>query len=102
MQTFPPGAKTPLLIALAGLFAASQLALGQTAIPPSTATSPGETENEAVKLSPFEVRTTKDEGYVASNTLAGTRMNTELWDTPIAVSIFTPEFLEDTGVLDVK
>ena len=103
-QASDSGFATTLRVsALISLTAAGGLSagFGQTVAPSST-TAPNDPESDAIRLSPFEVRTTKDEGYVASDTLAATRMNTELWDTPIAVSIFTPEFLEDTGVLDVK
>ena len=46
-------------------------------------------ETTTVLLSPFEVRTDKDTGYVASNTLAGSRLNTKLADTPAAISVLT-------------
>jgi len=58
---------------------------------PATA-KPG---NETVTLSPFVVATNSDVGYVATSTLAGTRLNTPLRDTPIAISVFTEEFLKD-------
>ncbi len=57
---------------------------------------------DVVQLSPFEVNTSRDIGYVASSTLAGTRFNTQLKDTPAALSIFTADFLEDIGVTTVK
>ncbi len=62
---------------------------------------PAPKEN-AVVLSPFQVNTSRDSGYVASSTLAGTRLNSEIWDTPAAISVFTSEFLSDLGILDVK
>jgi outer membrane receptor protein involved in Fe transport len=53
-------------------------------------------------LSPFEVRTDKDVGYVATSSLAGSRMNTDLRDTPVAISVFTRDFLDDIGKVDVN
>jgi outer membrane receptor for ferric coprogen and ferric-rhodotorulic acid len=52
---------------------------------------------EAVTFSPFEVRTDEDTGYTASSTLAGSRLNTALHDTPASISVFTKEFIDDTG-----
>lgn len=77
-----------------GWHAAPTAAEAQT-IPPAP-------KESAVVLSPFQVNTSRDSGYVASNTLAGTRLNSEIWDTPAAISVFTSEFLSDIGVLDVK
>ncbi len=51
-------------------------------------------------LSPFEVNTSGDEGYLAANTLAGTRLNARLKDVPASVSVFNIEFLEDADLLD--
>ena len=37
-------------------------------------------EEKVVELSPFEVQSTKDKGYAASSSRAGSRRNTELRD----------------------
>lgn len=71
---------------------------GRAARTPAPVTPP----TDAVQLSPFEVNTSRDLGYVASSTLAGTRFNTQLKDTPAALSIFTADFLDDIGVTNVK
>jgi outer membrane receptor for ferric coprogen and ferric-rhodotorulic acid len=59
-------------------------------------------DDEKVVLSPFVVRGDKDSGYQAGNSLAGSRLNTELKDTAAAISVFTKEFLNDIGVTDVN
>ena len=59
-------------------------------------------EGEIVSLSPFEVSTTKDVGYLAGNTLAGSRLNTSLKDTGAAISVLTPEFLKDIGATNMQ
>jgi outer membrane receptor protein involved in Fe transport len=82
-------------------FLALPVLSGQT-VPPASAGDSAVADKEAIVLSPFEVNMTRDSGYVASSTLAGTRMNSELWDTPAAISVFTTEFLTDIGSLDVK
>ena len=74
-------------------------ALAQTA-PPASARSSATPEPEGtVVLSPFQVTTDKDVGYAAANSLSGSRLNTELRNTPAAISVFTKEFLDDIGAL---
>lgn len=68
---------------------------------PAPAVTPLETE-EVVKLSPFEVNASKDVGYLAQNTLSGTRLNTSLADTAAAITVLTPEFLKDLGATSMK
>ncbi|MBK1876065.1 TonB-dependent siderophore receptor [Pelagicoccus mobilis] len=54
-------------------------------------------EDEIFELSPFTVDGSKDVGYAAQNTLAGTRLNSELKDLASPMETFTKEFLEDIG-----
>lgn len=61
-----------------------------------------ETDDEVIEMSPFLVDSSRDVGYVATNTLAGSRLNTELFRTPASISVFTPEFLEDAGLEDTN
>jgi hypothetical protein len=42
----------------------------------------------------------QDTGYAATNTLAGTRLNTAIANTPVALSVMTREFLNDIGAID--
>jgi outer membrane receptor protein involved in Fe transport len=84
------------IAAVFGWLAAASATVAQS-VAPAPAPAPS-----AVVLSPFQVNTSRDAGYVASSTLAGTRLNSELWDTPAAISVFTAEFLSDIGILDVK
>lgn len=58
--------------------------------------------DEAVELSPFVVAGTVDRGYLATNTLAGTRLNTELKDVGAAVSVYTQEFLDDIAATSLE
>jgi iron complex outermembrane receptor protein len=64
--------------------------------------APTQTGDGSVMLSPFEVRTDLDEGYIATSSLAGSRLNTDLRDTPVAISVFTRDFLDDIGKVDVN
>jgi len=54
-------------------------------------------EEEIVKLSPFEVSTTRNVGYQATDTLAGTRIRTNLADVGSSIQVITKEFLVDIG-----
>lgn len=57
-------------------------------------------DEEIVILSPFEVTGTRDTGYQATETLAGTRIRTNLRDVASAISVLTEEFLKDVGATD--
>ena len=59
---------------------------------------PAASDSETVILSPFTVSTDKDSGYAATETLAGTRMRTNLRDVGASLTVLTPEFLQDLGV----
>ncbi len=79
-----------------------------TAIAPAntqtaTASPTEKNDNEkTVILSPFVVSTDKDVGYFAANTLAGTRMNTSLIETPAAITVLTKELLNDIGATNTR
>lgn len=50
---------------------------------------------EPVILSQFQVTTTADKGYRASNSVTGSRFDTPIKDLPIALQAFTAEFIND-------
>jgi len=54
-------------------------------------------QDEELVLSPFTVDAKSSEGYDASQTLAGTRMRTELKDISSSVTVVTQQFLSNTG-----
>jgi len=59
-----------------------------------------EKEENVILLSPFTVGATQDVGYMATSTLAGTRIRTDLKDLGSAISVVTKEFLKDTAATD--
>ena len=61
-----------------------------------------QTDDEVVTLSPFEVFTGKDKGYYAQNTLAGSRMKTNLADLGAAISVVTKLQMEDFASVDLN
>ena len=64
-----------------------------------TAASPS--KEETVTLTPFEVSSTRDVGYLATSTMAGSRINTNLRDVAAQISVMTPEFLSDIGATSI-
>ena len=64
--------------------------------------SPAAAQEDAVVLSPFEVSTSGDVGYLATNSLAGSRLNSSLKDTPAIIDVFTKEFLNDIGATSLE
>jgi outer membrane receptor protein involved in Fe transport len=57
-------------------------------------------EEPVLQLSPFTVNAERDNGYQATQTLAGTRLNTPLKDLGASISIYTKTFLEDINATD--
>lgn len=60
------------------------------------------TEDELIVLSPFQVDSTKDKGYYAENTLAGSRIKSNLADLASSISVVTKQQMEDTASLDIN
>ncbi len=72
-------------------------------VAPSPRASDGQySEERAIELSPFEVTTDQDVGYLAANSLAGSRLNTNLKDIAASISVFTEEFLSDIGAFSFE
>ena len=85
-----------IVFALFAATASWQGLLAQTTAPAAAA----ETDEEVLQLSPFEVVAEEDSGYVATSTLAGTRIRTDLRDVGAAISVITKEFMKDIGATD--
>ena len=83
-----------LAFAHAGLNAIAQLS-------PATPAKPAATDG-TVTLSPFEVSATQDSGYVGQDTLAGSRLRTNLRDIAAAISPMTAEFLRDIAATNIE
>ncbi|MBI5693876.1 MAG: TonB-dependent receptor plug domain-containing protein [Verrucomicrobia bacterium] len=66
--------------------------------PPSAPSTPRGPGNEAVSLSPFEVRADSDNGYTAATAMSGTRTNERLENLPNSISVMTQEFLQDLAL----
>lgn len=88
-----PNKPSRLVASSAILLSLATLALAQKS-PTAPAT---EAPQEIVELSPFEVLASSNEGYMATASLAGSRLKTDLKDIASPISVVTPQFLRDTG-----
>lgn len=60
-------------------------------------------DDDTVVMSPFEVSTSgNDIGYFASNTLAGSRLNSKIGDLAAPITVITKQQLEDTNSHDLN
>ena len=67
---------------------------------PDTATS-GTSSEEVVNMDVFNVSGERDQGYMARETSAGSRVRTALRDTSASISVFTKDFLDDVGAQSI-
>ncbi|MBL9202968.1 MAG: TonB-dependent receptor plug domain-containing protein, partial [Opitutaceae bacterium] len=89
-----------LLVLLSGAVAfASAQSVSPTAADPAASSTK---TDSIVQLSPFEVTSNTDVGYQATDTLAGSRVNTSLKDVPASISVFTEEFIKDINAADIR
>lgn len=97
-----PAPKTGIVLGLAILLAMPLSTVSQTVpqdLEPTLQTGDGE---ETVVLSPFVVSTEKDRGYLATNSISGTRLNTPIKELPMPIEVITEQFLRDTGATDLR
>lgn len=82
--------------------AAEPLTPKKSEVEKSATTGTGASPDAAVVMNPFTVSTEQDTGYQATNTLAGSRLNTPLKDLGSAISVYTKEFMEDIGATNLN
>ena len=87
------------LLSLAA-FALMGLALGSTVFGQAASTTEQKVE-ETILLSEFSVKENADIGYVASESVTGTRVATQIKDLPFSVSVITSEFMRDFDFFDI-
>ncbi len=76
---------------LATLLASALVASAQTATPVTIKPATDET----ILLNPFDVTAANPKGYMATNTISGTAMNTPLKEVPMTINVITSELLAD-------
>lgn len=82
----------------AGLFAWCLALSAGAALAQTTATNQPE---PVVELSPFEVKPSEDRGYIAAETVTGSRVKTKIVDLPYTVNVITSEFFEDFALFEL-
>ncbi|HVU23774.1 MAG TPA: TonB-dependent receptor plug domain-containing protein [Opitutus sp.] len=101
--------KTPITPVRPDRLLTPLLALGLLAIPLNTfaqasasSSDDRNADDEAVVLSPFTVTTAKDNGYAATNSISGSRVDTAIKDLPVPMQVITSDFIKDTGATDLR
>lgn len=95
------------LIGLAALLGLATAGRAQT-VAPAAASSPDNNaaapaqNNSVVTLSPFQVTADQAGGYVASESVTGTRIASKIRDLPFQVNVVTSDFLKDFGLFDLS
>lgn len=83
-------------LSLAALaFALVHSAVAQTAAPAAPSNPP---EDETYVLSPFTINAEKETGWVATESLSGSRMKTQIKDLAQPIEVMTMDFMQDLGV----
>jgi outer membrane receptor protein involved in Fe transport len=103
MQATSLPTKARCLATAAALSLLLNSALAQAVAPnASDSTKPKVENEETVELSPFVVDASKDQGYRATSTLAGSRINTSLKDVAQSITVVTKEFLNDVSAVNIN
>ncbi len=63
--------------------------------------TPGATTDQALQLSPFEVKEDK-RGYYGATTMSGTRLNSKIEDLAASITVVTKEQMADFAMLDIN
>lgn len=70
--------------------------------PAATTLAPSRPDSDVVVLSPFEVKTDKDYGYLKTNSATATRIGTEIQKVPLNISVLSEDFIRDTQMSDIQ
>ncbi|MEX0324043.1 MAG: TonB-dependent siderophore receptor [Puniceicoccaceae bacterium] len=68
----------------------------------STTSDDDEEDGQVFDMSPFRVDASSDDGYVATNAISGTRLNTSIKELPMPLEVITSEFMDHIGAIDVR
>ncbi|MBL9199763.1 MAG: TonB-dependent receptor [Opitutaceae bacterium] len=91
MKSLPPARLIRGIGLAAALLSVATSGHAQTAAAPAA-------KDDPIVLNPFDVTAGANKGYMATNTISGTAMNTPLKDVPMAINVITAEFLADSLV----
>jgi len=69
---------------------------------PAPLVTPEPADRDTIVLSPFQVSTEKDYGYLKTNAATATRIGTEIQRVPLNISVISSEFIQDTQLSDIQ
>src|SRR6186713_96845 len=101
MHTHPMPSLSQCVRLISSLLILLSPAVAQTLPPPSPTTepvSPVASANQVVELSPFVISETSETGWIATETLAGSRLRTNFKDVPNQIETLTKDFMQDLGL----
>jgi iron complex outermembrane receptor protein len=96
-QNYAPWKKALAASLLLGVALPGLQAQAQTPAPAAN-----DPQEDFIRLSEFRVDATRDSGYLATNSTAGTRLNTPIKELPMQLEVITRDFIEDIGAVDFK
>ena len=99
LKTHPIRLRRLLTGSLIAVFAPGVWAQPTTPTPNAAAAPAAE---NTVTLDEFRVDASQDRGYRATNSISGTRLNTQIRDVAIPIEVITKSFIQDIGANDVK
>lgn len=73
---------------------------GPVAPEPSAASAPADADT--LVLSPFEVKSDRDYGYLKTNSATATKIGTEIQKVPLNISVISEDFIKDTQMKDIQ
>jgi len=85
------------LVLTAGLAALMCLSSASLRAQAASVTNADPADEEVTKLTPFEVSSDKDYGYLKTNAATATRIGMEIQQVPMNISVISREFLDDTN-----
>ncbi len=94
----PPVPTSSARAVLLLLLAAGTALHAQTA----PAASSEKKSEDVISLSEFSVTAESNRGYIASETMTGSRVKTQIADLPYTVNVLTSEFFEDFGIFELS
>jgi hypothetical protein len=90
------GRQFAVLLALVGSLPAQSVPT-----PANAPAAPATKDDEIVELSPFVIASTAETGWIATETLAGSRLRTDFKDVPNQIEALTKEFMQDLGLANL-
>ena len=90
--------RSPAIACLVALTVNASLSAQALPSPAPAAPQPASPADSVVELSPFVISSSSETGWIATETLAGSRLRTDFKDVPNQIETFTKDFMQDLGL----